>query len=315
MGEVLGLEEGHPVEVHKALIKMIKTAYENVASTFPQVSDTVNPCVQFNTREFYFRDEEIVEQVKDLYIKQNGEKHRVVASIHQDNEIQPLNRCKNFYKELEKNLTIMDELNGANLTVHLPISAENQMEEVINILTSNKMLNLLEKFKHLDPLSIDLENNHHSSFFGNLNNCSFFLGKLRERLAQREKEEYYRFFNICLDTGHYLIDAHHENYPKQEMLDRFLEKHREKIKTIHLHANDGSRDQHLLLGQYPGENSAISLSNLNLPRLKEHNAIIQNSLAKSQLWDLQDWIVVCELANPYTIEELTRAFEKLCENL
>jgi hypothetical protein len=190
----------------------------------------------------------------------------------------------------------------------LPVDKENRIEEVCEIMTSESVLNLL-KNESGKNISIDLENNHHMSFFGNLKNCSELLDRIHDRLTEIGRKEMYKNINFCFDSGHYFIDSDKMGYPKQKMLSEFFESKRDKIKTLHLHSNDGTKDHHLLLGQIPGENSPYEVKGIKLDILKQNTNLLLDLLPILKFNKQDNWNIVSEMGLPYTYDHLLKNFE------
>ena len=104
-------------------------------------------------------------------------------NIHQANDAQPLPEYSQFYKETQTNLDFSKRLGAHNLVIHLPVRKQDDTENVISCLSNISFLETLKSYN----ISLDFENNHHNSFFGNLDNCSNLLNLLDDRI---------RFFGI-----------------------------------------------------------------------------------------------------------------------
>ncbi len=312
MGKVLDLEEGHPVEVHKALIKKIKAPFLQLAQDFPILGKKFKPSVQINTGNFYFRDPEILEQILNEYIKQG-----IYPSIHQKNNAQPLNESEEFLVEICENIERTRGIWGNHICVHLPVNDRNDIKEVIENLTKRDLVELLEENRHV---SIDLENNHHNSFFGNLYNCSVFIEQLDKELQEKGLEELKSQFNFTFDYGHFFTQSHFMNYDKRKMLADFFRSNGNRIKTLHLHVNDGiHKDQHIMprLCAKKRENGKFYVGGkeVDLLLLQEHEKILLESLPILDWKNKKNSNLVIEIDSIYTDQDLVNCVNLLYTNL
>jgi sugar phosphate isomerase/epimerase len=320
MGEILGLEEGDPVEVHKALIKMIRYAYNKLVDspTFQNKPiKNVFPGVQINTREFYFKEPTIVDEITSCYQStQSDGGVYVVPSIHQANEAQPLHEKVDFYPELKTNCALAEKWNSKNITVHLPVRTNNDIDEVIELLTSKNCIEIIKGTPGIYQPSIDLENNHHNTFFGDLDNCSAFLAKLDDKLDEIGASFLKQNINFCFDSGHYLTQAHLMGYNNRDMLARFFKTQANRIKTLHLHKNDGiGKDQHILLGIEPDANNSIGFTKVEPALLAEHEAILLECLPLLRFLEKDNWNIVLETDKWYTPDLLAHSLKLIYNHL
>ncbi len=303
MGKILNLQEGHPVEVHKGLRSLILRVIQDLSSNKSFHCYEIKPGVQFNSRDFYFREPEILQEIFELYRNNHENEEKVHGTIHQSNEIQPVKACKNFIDELNKNIHYHMMLGTNNLTVHLPVDKKNRIMEIREILSSNSFLEILSDAIRRNPhISIDFENNHHGSFFGNLDNCITLFETLKDRYNEIGEKEKYNHINICFDSGHFFIDSEKMGYNKRRMLESFFEKMRDKIQTLHLHTNDSKSDRHLLFG-FPIESLSINPP-LNHEKVHENTSLILDLLPLLNLKEENNWNLVTETDTPYRYEDL-----------
>ncbi len=314
MGKILNLEEGHPIEVHRGLRSIILKVIEDLKTNTEFLFSEIKPGVQFNSRDFYFREEEILQEIFELYRNVCANEQKVFGTIHQSNEIQPIKACKNFTDELSRNIYYHTIMGTNNLTVHLPVDKENRIAEITDILTSEPTLKILsEGISTMPMISIDFENNHHGSFFGNLDNCITLFETLKDKYIEIGEKEIYSIINICFDSGHYFIDPEKMGYNKRGMLENFFENMKTKINTLHLHTNDAINDRHLLLG------CQIENLSINPPLIKhkvhEHTELILESLPILKLKEKKNWNIVTETDIPYTYDDLYNNYCLIFEHL
>ncbi len=193
------------------------------------------------------------------------------------------------------------------MTVHLPISPDDDTSEVIAALTDPKVIDAAAGTTPDDfKISIDLENNWHKSFFGNLDNCIALFQQLDEKLADIGQPELRSCFNFCYDHGHFVAQAAQLNYEKHTILPRFLRQMGPRIKTLHLHCNDGSNDQHMLLGSSPTSPGVTAKKHFNMALFNENERLLLKNLPLLHLQTQDDWMIVLEVTVAYTFEELVQ---------
>lgn len=323
LGAVLGLTEGEPEAVHAGLLRIVQAAFARFARDHPALAERTRAGLQVNTREFYFQEPGMTERIMGIYRASwtasqadPGATIPVMPSIHQANGAQPLPDCADFLPQLRANCQLARSLGSRNITVHLPVRARDDTDAVVATLTRPDVLAVVKGTPDAFPLSIDLENNHHNTFFGNLDHCRALLDALDARLRDLGEAGAIPRYNICFDYGHYITQAHKMGYDKRAMLTRFFRAAGDRVKTLHLHMNDGSGDQHLLVaGHIPDATGTVQGRAVDPTLLAEHARILLEALPLLHLWDRDDWNIVTETDTPYTAEMLARSFATLCEHL
>jgi len=319
LGDVLGLQEGDPVELHQGLIRMIRNTFKILKTEAACTQHHVLPAIQMNTGDFYFNDPDMVRSVMNEYEKTRTEPDGyILPCIHQFGSAIPLPDNTEFFSHFLKNIQYHRTWGARNLTVHLPIRPNDDTEKVISVLTSSKFIETMlqpPKDPNYQFISIDLENNHHNSFFGNLDHVSAFIEKLDQRYQQLGIPHLSESINLCFDYGHYISQATKMNYEKREMLRRFFDKMRHRIKTLHLHMNDGSDDQHILVGLMPDAQNKIGTIPILGDLYREHTQILLETLPRLELHRERNWLLVAETDKPYTKEALANSFKLFAERM
>ncbi len=308
MGEVLALKEGHPVEVHSGLIYMIKSALKNNREEFPLLSKEFKPGLQINTNDFYFADEEIIPQLNDLY-----KREEIFQNIHQRGDAQPIDESEIFLSETLSNIKMTENGWGKNICIHLPIRQSNDIDEVVNNCCRQE---ILESLKNNPQVSLDLENNHHNSFFGDLYNCMELIDGLDDNLQEMGLAQYQGNFNFTFDYGHFVTQAYFCRYDKRKMLTDFFEQKGKRIKTLHIHNNDGiHKDQHIMMGILPQkilENvGKIGSKEVQLDTFKENQELFFDTFPILNWKNNQNTNLVIEIDAPYTEEDLIKCVNNL----
>ncbi|MHA1733206.1 MAG: hypothetical protein ACTSU5_14760 [Promethearchaeota archaeon] len=125
--------------------------------------------------------------------------------------------------------------------------------------------------------SLLVENLPGRTFFSDLEN----VGSLRDDIASRfEEAGYARLLErvgICFDYGHFLTNTGAlSDQGRERLLRDFFEKFGASVRYLHLHLNDGSSDQHLLLGSTRGN---CDPKHLKVDRVNRHASLLYKLLA------------------------------------
>jgi sugar phosphate isomerase/epimerase len=308
LGQSLGIEEAEPDLVHIALIKRIQSAMLNLEKYSIRWKKEIKGMIQMNSRDFFFRDEEILAEITKLYTQTQSEKNihlQVDPSIHQSNDAWPTSDHPQFLTELQKNAKVARQWGCPHIVVHLPVRAQDDTEEVINILTKPEVLRLVQGQSGEIPLLIELENNHHNCFFGNLDHVDNLLTRLDHHLTTIGKAELSQYYNLCFDFGHYISQADKMGYDKPGMLQRFFQNRKNRIKALHLHVNDGRDDQHLLLSWEFYDKENLLNNKFDLAKLKQHTQILLDNLKWLDFPNQENWAIITETDTPFTVEQFT----------
>ncbi len=317
MGKVLGLTEGDPRDIVAGLNSLINRLYKVLQERKLPLIGTLLPSVQHNPSDTGFRnDPGLMDFLIDQYRRPPpGCPMPVLPSIHQENQ-EAAGTSLQFGMVVKKNCTLMRAWRSKNMTVHLPISSDDDTSEVIAALTDPMIIGAVagttpNEFK----ISIDLENNWHESFFGDLDHCISLFQQLDEKLVDIGKPELRSCFNFCYDHGHFVAQASQLNYEKDAILPRFFRQMGSRIKTLHLHCNDGSGDQHMLLGSALMSLGLRNKKQFDLTLFQENERLLLKNLPLLNLPAQNDWMIVLEVAVAYTFEELVQMATLILSNL
>lgn len=317
LGKMLGIQEGDPIEVHQKLIDLVLHGHEPIS---PQ-SYVLVPTLQMNSREFYFREAELLTEILEFYKKNpktmlnSGDIWKVTPSIHEANDTWPVLDNKKFLPTLLPTLQYARQWRSKNITVHLPVRPQNEINSLVDTLTHPDVIKAIRGQPDDFKISIDLENNHHNSFFGNLDNLAEFAVLLDEKLDRLGAQDLKTQINFCFDFGHFATQSTKLRYNKRQMLENFFESQRKRIKTLHLHTNDGSNDQHYL--PYNTDSQSIHLKHFNGDQrlLKEHSELLFDCLPILKLHDQDNWMIILETDKPFDLKDLQANNQKIVDCL
>lgn len=235
------------------------------------------------------------------FLKHERELREVTPIIHQLDHAHPL--AEGFSDWVRRYLNISQEVGSPCLIIHLPPHSVDILKETANALTVDQILDSL----HRNEVGIALENLSYKEpapFFGRLENVAALFENIANRLKEAQREDLERMFGICFDYGHFTSYAYNCGQDVEEKMERFLSVADEKIQVMHVHVNDGTADQHVLLGEYP--------QNVNLKMLKKLERICLTALKRL---GGKHRIFIVEKNNPFQAQDMIRCFQILDQAL
>ncbi|MHA1794145.1 MAG: hypothetical protein ACTSVI_16000 [Promethearchaeota archaeon] len=305
MGDSIGLVEPEPDKIIEHLSHFIRSITDELNERHSGLN--VVPCVQYgNESDLYFDDPELVtimrSQLDDL-------KGPVYPFIHETTDKQPLKR--GFQDKMEQLFELYKSFGMKNITVHFPLNKSDTSKELIEELTSEGFLNLLNTNK----VSIDLENNWHGSYFGFVENTIDFFQRLKNKLSDLGRKELFKFFGMTFDTGHFFAQYRIAGRDLEAALTTYFSELKDKIRTLHIHGNDGTDDQHLCFRKWTGKRDGV-----NTDIFKENQEIFLGALknldlkrrARNEDWDI---VVISEIGRPFTREQFLEHSDLIFDNI
>ena len=219
----------------------------------------------------------------------------------------------NYYQTLKKDLELAAKFGAKSIVAHPPHCARNVNDELIELLISDDILNLVKEHK----IILAWENMPYDNFYGSLKALVEFRQGLVERLKEIGQEEAAKYHQFCLDTGHLLT---WRAYPPKasksayKEIEGYLPIFAKNIKVFHIHANDGMDDRHIVPFSFEFFD-LVSRRNLDKERF------IQNSE------DIMKWLRICEenkgvegrhlhleaLMLPFSIRQFTEFAKRIYE--
>ncbi|MHA1368683.1 MAG: sugar phosphate isomerase/epimerase family protein [Promethearchaeota archaeon] len=238
LGASIGLEEPEPENIIKALSSCSRRVCQflNSNGTLPI---RVHPCVQYgNESDLYFKDDSISMLILGE-LQHNREP--VYPFLHALNDVQPSK--PGFVEKMKRVFDICEFLGSKNVTIHFPLDTGEVTSSVIQDLCSDDFLKLLQQYR----ISLDLENNWHNSWFGYAENVLNFYKELDDVLEAKGMSGLSDYFGMTFDSGHFIAQYRISGRDPVSGLERFFDDSLiPRIRTLHLHCNDGTNDQHEL---------------------------------------------------------------------
>jgi hypothetical protein len=152
-----------------------------------------------------------------------------------------------FEQILRQDLEWAAGIQATSIVEHMPDTTENITANVVEELVSPPIVNLMNRY----PICLAWENSGPDKYAGSLRNLVEFRQQLVDRLTQIGQPELIAKHLFCLDTGHLLFWRDQSKCGPartQAEIAEFLPQFAKFIKVFHIHANDGTGDQHLIPG-------------------------------------------------------------------
>lgn len=217
---------------------------------------------------------------------------------------------RDFRKTLKKDLGLCRSIGGTSIVEHPPISRENRIDEMVEELSSEYVVGLLKDYPEICLCWENMpSSNVANRFFGTLGNLLEFRRKLKARLSEIGEPDLINQHLFCLDTGHLIVTYHHNKQKgNQEWLDRLdkeVQEFARHLKVWHIHANDGSADQHLPPDSLEFMNHA-SRKNVVQAQLMNYSGFIQRWLAMAVPYSRSDVHYHLELLRlPFSLNQIS----------
>lgn len=289
MGASIGLDEPEPENIIRQLSAFSRDVARVLRREFPGLEKLLVPAVQYgNESDMYFDDPGLV----DVLLSERNAGQPVLGFIHQTSDAQPLK--PGFVAKMARLLPMCRRLGTRNITVHLPLDKADTTPRLLDELCSPAFLDILRA----NPVSIDLENNWHASWFGFTKHFIDFYAALDYRLDAIEEGQMKEWFGMTFDCGHFFAQYAIAGQPIGPDLDLLFQALGNRIRTLHLHGNDGTGDKHknfLPMDEDPRRDS---------PQVANQRALLSclpildiTNRARQDKWDI---VIVSELAEPFT---------------
>ena len=206
-----------------------------------------------------------------------------------------------FVQSLLSSLRRSEYLGSDWVVVHAPSGDSDDVFDVAcSELTDEGIVRELRR----SGVGVAVENrgpSKHGALFGRIEVLASLLSRMREACAEGGFEGSSARTGICLDYGH-LLAYEGTTGRGTSGIRRFPDRWSELVTVAHIHNNDGSGDQHLLLGERPEGVSASVLI--------EHESILLETIIPS-LIHCRNYVI--ERNSPYEREGLEASARRLAQ--
>nr|MDO8111467.1 hypothetical protein [Candidatus Sigynarchaeota archaeon] len=289
MGASIGLDEPEPGNIMRQLSAFSRNIAQILVAEYPGLKKVLAPAVQYgNESDMYYDDPELV----DVLASEWNAAVPVFPFIHETSDQEPLK--PKFHEKMAQLLSLCRRFGTRNITVHLPIDPADKTAELLNEMCSPRFLKLVRD----SCVSIDLENNWHACWFGFADHLVDFYAALDRRLDSEGNGKMKEWFGMTFDSGHFFAQYRIAGRKNRPDLDRLFTALGDRIRTLHLHGNDGTGDQHKCFVPLRDDLARDDMFAGNqqdllacLPALDLANR------ARSGKWDI---VIVSELCEPFT---------------
>lgn len=147
-----------------------------------------------------------------------------------------------FIPTLIESLQFCEKIGAGAIVVHPPRTTNDTSDAYIQQLTNSEVLNQLKKY----PLFIAIENAQDSGcYFQSMEHLVILRNKLVHKLNELGVSSLASCFTFCFDTGHYLLYQQRDGHLTFDW-DTWSSSFLSYVSVIHIHANDCSKDQHII---------------------------------------------------------------------
>lgn len=255
------------------------------------------PGVQFGAEsEEMMNDRALLE-----HLRNRSSEMGVVPIIHHPDRSTP--GSPGFISSLQLNLQRSNYLGSKWVVVHPPSDPSPLVSRVaVADLTSDVLIKEVAKL----GVGIAVENlgpgKEHRSL-GDLNNLSMMIEQIQMGYALKGGESLKGKIGICLDYGHLTAFESRMGRDLGSILER-IEGIRENVVVMHVHINDGSGDQHLLLDERP--------EGLDSEVLDRYESLLLDHVVPS-MNNCRMFII--ERNSPYSFEDLSEGAKLLAKSV
>jgi len=270
----------------KSIVSGLLGLSRRVASS---TGDTVRPAVQFGAEsEFIFEERSLLE-----HLRRESSRRGVEPIPHHPDPLTP--GRPGFVSSLQLALQRAGYLGSSWIVVHpSPDSSSLALRETVFDLSADVLIRELRRSK----VGIALENlgpGRDPPYLGDLEALSSAIREIQEAYATKGGEALASRIGMCLDYGH-LFAFESRVGGRLGALVEMAEEITEQVVAMHIHINDGSGDQHILLGERP--------DSVNRQVLEESEKLLLEEIVP--MMDHCN-LFVMERNTPYEVEDLSFA--------
>ncbi len=218
--------------------------------------------------------------------------------------------CGNYPQVFKKDVELAGILGATCIVAHPTKAATDKTPEFIEELTSKTVIDALDGSR----VRVDWENMGHEPRFGSLDALVKFREALAGRLIAMGWPDLVHRHRFCLDTGHLLLWREMGSLGTARARDEIacaLPVFASNLGTFHIHANDGTRDAHVV----PHSTAFMD---------HETRAGLDASLFQEFSDDVMDFLAICNehqgmkgrhvhveaLRLPFSLDQLTGFFKR-----
>ncbi|MBD3187088.1 hypothetical protein GF325_09690 [Candidatus Bathyarchaeota archaeon] len=303
MGASIGINDPDPISIIRGLSRFSR----KVASVLSRDFQAFTPGVQYgNESDLYFDDPLLLDAIN----KERKAPETVIPIIHQTSGNQPLKG--GFIEKMAQISNLCQIFQTRNVCVHLPLEPFDTTAELLEVLTQDGLLDAIADVN----IAIDLEQNWHDSWFGFTEHLLEFFPALDDALERKGHEGLQDKFGMTFDSGHFFAQYHLSGASWRDMekdMENLFSRLGDRIRTIHLHGNDGTGDHHALFRRnHP--------NTLQGRRFKKNQDILFKHLPMLNLSDRNtrdkwDTVIISEIGNPFNEDAFIEHARLIAANL
>jgi sugar phosphate isomerase/epimerase len=213
-----------------------------------------------------------------------------------------------FVDTFRKTMSLCNSLGVDAVVMHAPlITTKDTDRDFIEIMTSPRVVDAM----NLCKASICWENAQDTiATYRDLGRLVAWRRQLVDRLEQQGHRDLARRQLFCFDTGHLLLSLQRDGASATQVT-RHLPDFAKHVKVFHIHANDGTKDQHLIPFL---DVKKYKLDAVNERRFKENSQLVTSWVHTClQQGQIDGRHVHVESGPPMPVDEIIAFYQRLLE--
>ncbi len=180
-----------------------------------------------------------------------------------------------FTSTFERTMNLCKTLGVESLVLHAPLLKTDDIDlDFLDLMTSKPVIDAMNSC----GAALCWENAQDTvAYYRDLGRLVAWRQRLADRLTSMGHPALAERQLFCLDTGHLLLSLQRDG-ASDEQVSRYLPEFARHVKVFHIHANDGTRDQHLV--------PFLDVKKYRLAEVDEERFVANSRLAMS-------WIDTC----------------------
>ncbi|WP_457559000.1 hypothetical protein [Candidatus Harpocratesius sp.] len=203
------------------------------------IPDWIQPAIHFKNGGRKYFNHEVSQAFNNAKKKLNFDP-AILFHIPSTTEFLP--PSENFHNILLEQIKWCRNYDANGIIIHPPQKPQDLGDEFVENLCHLKILDLI----HQNNITLYIENAQESgAYFQSLQHLLELRKKIRQSLKKKGYTILINHFRFCFDFGYYLLFQQRDGMGTDDWV-HFSSAFLPNVQVFHVHANDGSSDQHLL---------------------------------------------------------------------
>lgn len=228
--------------------------------------------------------------------------------FHVNFDHQNLPLAPGFTSTYENAMHLCKLLNVEAMVLHAPlVKTTNTDQDWIDLMTSEGILDITRSTSTV----LCWENAQDSiARYRLLENLIEWREQLVNELERTGNGDLADRHQFCFDTGHFLLSLQRDDAPREE-LDNFLPEFAKHVKVYHIHANDGTSDQHLVPFIDVEKTRGTMKFPVHATKFQENSELVLSMIETCQERSLlHDRHLHMEVDSPSSIDDMAKFYKR-----